>query len=334
MSEREDVSRLQCCFASWRIDRADQNVAICDSPIRSDMGMQLNISEDLLDGKRRFLFEDLDARGEIVHLQGVLAEVSAIHAYPEPVQRLLGEFMAAAVLLASNLKFEGSLTVQARSQRQIPLIMAECSSTMALRAIARGAQEVMEGTFSELLGDGQLVLTITPAKGQRYQGIVPLDGANLAACIDSYFAQSEQLQTKIYLSSSGRRSAGLLVQQLPPQLETNPDRRNREFERLTVLSDTLRPEELMGLQDEELLRRLFNEDSLRLFEAEPVRFSCSCNTERTRNALATLGAAEIHDILQEQGSITMDCEFCNQRYVFQEADLEDLLSCDDSKTMH
>ncbi|MEM8489216.1 MAG: Hsp33 family molecular chaperone HslO [Pseudomonadota bacterium] len=290
--------------------------------------------DDLPDGKRRFLFEDLDARGELVHLRGVLDEVSAIHAYPEPVHRLLGEFMAAAVLLASNLKFEGSLTVQARSERQIPLIMAECTDTMSLRAIARGAQEAMGNSFSELLGDGQLVLTITPAKGQRYQGIVPLQSASLAQCIDSYFAQSEQLGTRIFLCSNGRCAAGLLLQQLPIDLESHPTSREHNFERLALLSDTLRPEELLGLRDAELLRRLFLEDSLRLFDPEPVRFKCSCSAERTLQALASLGADEIRDILEEQGRVTMDCEFCNQRYTFNRSQLRHLLEKPDVKPVH
>ncbi|MEM6582359.1 MAG: Hsp33 family molecular chaperone HslO [Pseudomonadota bacterium] len=281
--------------------------------------------DDLLDGKRRFLFEDLDARGELVHLRGVLDEVSAIHAYPEPVHRLLGEFMAAAVLLASNLKFEGSLTVQARSDRQIPLIMAECTNNMSVRAIARGAQEAMGTSFSELLGDGQLVLTITPTNRQRYQGIVPLQSASLAQCIDSYFAQSEQLGTRIFLCCSGRRAAGLLLQQLPVDLDSHFDTRKQNFERLALLSDTLRPEELLGLKDAELLTRLFSEDSLRLFDPEPVRFKCSCSAERTLQALASLGAEEIRDILDEQGMVTMDCEFCNQRYTFNREQLRHLI---------
>ena len=288
----------------------------------------------ITDAKRRFLFEELDVRGELVHLKGVLGEVSAIHAYPPPVQRLLGEFMAAAVLLASNLKFEGRLTVQARSDRQVPLFMAECSSDKALRAIARGAQGALGDSFSELLGEGQLVLTVAPAKGERYQGIVPLSSDSLAASIENYFAQSEQLQTRLYLHGSSTRAAGLLLQQLPAQLARDKALRQREFERLVLLADTLQREELLGLSDREVLHRLYHEDSLRLFDAQRVRFACSCSAERTRNALATLGAREIGSILEEQGSVTMDCEFCNQRYVFTAEDLVGLVDPPATTALH
>ena len=160
-----------------------------------------------VDGKRRFLFEEMDLRGEIVHLEGVLREVNEIHAYPRGVAHLLGEFLASAVLLASNLKFRGSLTVQARSEAQVPLMMAECSSDLTVRAIARGGDGATAQDFPSLLGGGILTLTVTPARGKRYQGIVPLSGHSLAATIDSYFSQSEQLQTRLYLACDGARSA-------------------------------------------------------------------------------------------------------------------------------
>lgn len=277
------------------------------------------------DGKRRFLFEDMDLRGEIVHLDRVLAEVHAIHAYPPGVSRLLGEFVAASVLLASTLKFRGSLTVQARSDAQVPLIMAECSSDLEVRAIARGADEATAGDFPELLGGGVLTLTVTPARGKRYQGIVPLAGESLAASIDAYFDQSEQVGTRLYLACSGERAAGLLLQQLPAQRVRDAALRDEHWQRISILADTLSTAELLAHSEGEVLRRLFNEETVRLFDQEAVRFHCSCSQDRTLAALSTIGEAEIRDILQEQGAITMDCEFCNQRYVFRESDLRGLL---------
>lgn len=278
------------------------------------------------DGKRRFLFEDIDMRGEIVHLDEVLTEVAAIHDYPQGVAELLGEFIAASVLLASTIKFKGSLTVQARSDREIPLIMAECTSEMTVRAIARGAEQATARDFASLLGGGQLVLTITPDRGNRYQGIVPLATDSLASSIDAYFEQSEQLPTRLFLASDGKHSAGLLLQQLPKQKVENEQERDENWGRVAALAETLTPEELLSLADEQLLFRLFHEEKVRVFDESSVRFKCSCSQDRTLAALATIGEAEVRDILEEQGSVTMDCEFCNQRYIFKEADLRGLLS--------
>lgn len=277
------------------------------------------------DGKRRFLFEDMDLRGEIVHLDGVLAAIHAVHAYPPGVSRLLGEFVAASVLLASTLKFRGSLTVQARSDAQVPLIMAECSSDREVRAIARGVDDATAVDFAQLLGGGVLTLTVTPARGKRYQGIVPLAGDSLAASIDAYFDQSEQVGTRLYLACSGERAAGLLLQQLPAQRVRDAALRDEQWRRVSMLADTLGPGELLAHSEGDVLRRLFNEETVRLYDREAVRFHCSCSQDRTLAALSTIGEAEIRSILDEQGSITMDCEFCNQRYVFREGDLRGLL---------
>lgn len=270
---------------------------------------------------RRFLFEAMDLRGEWVHLERVMADVHAIHDYPAPVAALLGEFLAAAVLIAGTLKFQGTLTVQARSSRAVPLIMAECSSEREVRAIARGIQGAVSGDFAELLGDGQLALTITPRKGRRYQGIVPLDGPSLAASLDDYFAHSEQLQTRLFLASDGQRAAGLLLQQLPTGRELDPARREEQWQRVSRLAATVRDSELLQLADVALLRRLFPGETLRLFDPRGIQFSCSCNRERSLAALASIGIDEINSILAEQGAVTMDCEFCNRRYVFGPEDL-------------
>jgi molecular chaperone Hsp33 len=278
-----------------------------------------------VDGKRRFLFEEMDLRGEIVQLEGVLREIGAIHAYPEGVAQLIGEFLASAVLLASNLKFSGSLTVQARSDAEVPLVMAECSSDLHVRAIARGADGAMARDFNALLGGGILTLTVTPARGKRYQGIVPLTGDSLGASIDSYFSQSEQLPTRLHLACDGARAAGLLLQQLPATKVREAAEREEHWQRVSLLADTLTSDELLAASEAGLLHRLFHEERVRLFDHESVRFRCSCSQDRTLAALATIGEAEIRSILDEQGSITMDCEFCNQRYQFRESDLRGLI---------
>lgn len=272
------------------------------------------------DCARRFLFEHSDVRGELVQLGPAYREVVDSHAYTTGVRRLLGEFLAAAVLLSTTLKFNGRLTLQARSSGELPLIMAECTSALEIRGIARGAEQARSGHFRQLLADGQLAITVEPSGGKPYQGIVPLDGLSLGDSLDNYFMQSEQLPSRFWLASDGMRAAGLLLQQLPAR-QGDADARACYWEHLQTLSATLTEAELLALPADTLLQRLYHEEQVRLFAAREARFACSCSRERSRAALATLGHEEILDILREQGSVTMDCEFCNQRYTFTDEDL-------------
>ncbi len=282
----------------------------------------------------RFLFENADIRGLTVHLDDTYRDILAIHQYPPGVGLMLGQFMAAAVLMSSNLKFEGKLILQSRSEGQIPLLMAECDHTLNLRAIARGAQEATSRQFDQLLQGGQLAITIDPAGGRRYQGIVPLTGESLAQCLDTYFAQSEQLGTRLWLASDPLQAAGLLLQQLPRRIAGDEARQAGDWQHACTLTGTLTSGELLALAPERLLHRLYHEDPVRLFEPAPVRFRCSCSRERTLDALVSLDPAELNELLEELGSITMDCEFCNQHYRFTREDLAHCLEPGQSKTLH
>lgn len=286
------------------------------------------------DCSRRFLFEEADVRGETVHLDTAYREILAIHEYAPGVSRLLGEFLAASVLLATNLKFEGRLTLQVRSSGEIPLLMAECDDQLRIRGIARGAEQATATDNGQLLTDGQLAITIDPTNGQRYQGVVILDEGGLAASLDAYFEQSEQLKTRIWLAADGARAAGLLLQQLPDQLTREPEARLEQWERYSSLAATVEPRELVELDAGGLLYRLYHDEKVRLFDPADVQFYCSCSVERSRNALSVLDRAEIEEILTESGVITVDCEFCNQQYRFERGDLGALLGDDESKTLH
>ncbi len=286
------------------------------------------------DSSRRFLFEHADIRGERAQLDAAYREILAIHQYADGVARLLGEFLAAAVLLSSNLKFEGKLVLQARSEGQIPLLMAECDDTLQVRGIARGAEQATSDNFDLLLRNGQLAITIDPTGGQRYQGIVPLQEGSLALSLDSYFQRSEQLNTRIWLAADGQRASGLLLQQLPSQVKPANEQRQQHWDHVCALAATAKDSEMLALTDETFLYRLYHEDPLRLFAPRAVKFRCSCSRERTRNALSALDPAEILDLLEEQGSISMECEFCNQAYHFERNDLADLLESDHGKTLH
>jgi molecular chaperone Hsp33 len=283
---------------------------------------------------QRFLFQHADIRGEFANLHTAYQEILAIHQYADGVSRLLGEFLAASVLLSTNLKFEGKLVLQVRSEGQIPLLMVECDHTLQVRGIARGAQQATSDHNDLLLQNGQLAITIDPTQGQRYQGIVPLERGSLAHSLDNYFEQSEQLKTRIWLAADGERAGGLLLQQLPAQVTTDDTQRQQQWEHMCALAATVQDAELLALGGEQLLYRLYHEDPVRVFDPREVRFHCTCSRERTYNALSTLGAPEIHDILQEQGCVTMECEFCNQSYRFERNDLDELLEGHLTRTLH
>nr|MBF0683612.1 Hsp33 family molecular chaperone HslO [Pseudomonas sp.] len=281
------------------------------------------------DFTQRFLFDNTDVRGEWVGLERSYVEVLAKHAYPEPVAQLLGELLAAAALLVGTLKFDGLLVLQARSAGAVPLLMVECSSDREVRGIARYHEEQLKpgATLPELMPEGVLAMTIDPANGQRYQGIVALDGINLAESLSNYFASSEQLPTRFWLNADGRRASGMLLQQLPADRIRDGEEREASWQHLRTLADTLTAEELLGLNTETLLHRLYHEEQVRLFEPRPISFHCSCSRERSAGALISLGQHDAEQLLNEQGGcVTIDCQFCNQKYRFDAADIAQLFA--------
>ena len=281
------------------------------------------------DFSQRFIFDDTDVRGEMVALQESYAHVLAKHAYPQPVAQLLGEMMAAAALLVGTLKFDGLLVLQARSEGPVPLLMVECSSARELRGIARYDAEQIgsDADLQTLMPDGALAITIDPAKGQRYQGIVALDGVDLAACLSSYFASSEQLPTRFWLKADGQRARGLLLQQLPPDRLKDTEEREASWQHVVALADTLQAEELLGLDNATVLHRLYHQDNVRLFDAAPLIFRCSCSRERSGRALISLGEVDALTLVNEQGGkVEIDCQFCNERYLFDAADVGQLFA--------
>jgi molecular chaperone Hsp33 len=274
------------------------------------------MSDQSSDQLIRFIFDGTDVRGEWVQLERSYQEALINHHYPPAVRALVGEFLAAASLLGATLKFEGTITLQARSNDgEIPLIMAEASSDNSVRAIVHGAERAASSDFKHLLGkDATLGITIDPAQGQRYQGIVPLEGESLARCLEDYFHRSEQLPTRIWLVADAKRAAGLFLQELPSRL--NFEQRSQQWQHLSMLAETISTDEMLQLNGDELLYRLFHQEQARLLRRDAVRFRCSCSRERTENMLRTLGRDELDNILREQGSIQVNCEFCNQLYRF------------------
>ncbi|MFV3327448.1 Hsp33 family molecular chaperone HslO [Pseudomonas sp. NY15372] len=280
------------------------------------------------DFTQRFIFDDRDIRGEWVALDQSYADVLARHPYPQPVASLLGELMAATALLVGALKFDGLLILQARSAGPIPLLMVECSGERDIRGMARYEKDQIpaDATLAQLMPDGHLTLTIDPIKGQRYQGTVDLDGANLSECFTNYFVQSQQLNTRFWLNAEGGKARGLLLQQLPRDRQPDDEEREGSWQHVIALASTLKPEE-WSLDNETLLHRLYHEDAVRLFDIQPLRFRCSCSRERSGNALVSLGEQDAKALVEEcGGKVEIDCQFCNERYFFDTSDVAQLFA--------
>ena len=286
------------------------------------------------DTLHRFLFEHFSVRGEVVHLDSSYRAVLERYDYPPAVAELLGQALAAAALLSATIKFEGSLIIQLQGPGAVRLVVAQCDYRRHLRGLARWEGEVSAAPLAELMGEARMVITIDPGHGRkRYQGIVPLEGAaTLAEALERYFRQSEQLGTRFWLAAEEGRAAGLLLQQVPLADEGGFSGTGREEEqqehwrRVELLAATVSAGELVELPAEELLYRLFNEEEVRLFEAEPVSFRCGCSRERIETTLRQLGRAEVESIIAEHGAVKVACEFCNQRYIFDPVDAEGLFT--------
>lgn len=275
------------------------------------------------DSLQRFLFENANVRGELVHLDATWREVLNRSDYPAPVRALLGEMMAAAALLSATIKFEGSMTLQVQGSGPVSLMVVECTHQFALRGLAHWSGELADGgSLPDVLGDGRLAITVDPGAGrERYQGIVALEGRSLSEALDAYLARSEQLDTRLWLVADAESAAGLLLQRLPGE-QPDPD----AWTRVARLGETVTARELIDLPAGEVMHRLFHEEDVRVFESQPVSFRCSCSRERVANMLRSLGSEEVHDILAEQGAVEVACEFCNQRYGFDEVDVEQLFA--------
>ena len=283
----------------------------------------------------RFIFDESDIRGEITTLESSYREAFAHQSFPQPLRPLFGEFLAAASLLSEILKFEGLLTLQAKGEGDIGLIMAETDHQGHVRGIIRMGSEFnpdvpadFDRTLPELLAGGHLVITIEPEKGERYQGIIALEGETLSDCISAYFANSEQLPTYIQLFATEEHAGGLFLQCLPAQEVTDEQQREEQWSTAMQLASTCSAQELFDLDHETLLFRLFHELNCRVFEPKSIQFRCSCSYERTANALSSIGLEEALGLIEEQTLISVDCQFCGQTYQFDKAAVHKIFGAD------
>ena len=285
----------------------------------------------------RYLFEDLSVRGELVQLDSAYQSIIANKNYPVPLQGVLGELLVATTLLTATLKFEGSITLQLQGDGPVSLAVINGDHEQKFRGVARFDGNIDdEASIHDMLGKGHLVITIDPKQGERYQGIVALDGNNLSEIIEGYFANSEQLRTRLWLragqdNSGDTKAAGMLLQILP-----DADDSEEHFDHLEKLTDTIKTDELFGLEVNELLYRLYNQEKVRIFDPQPVRFFCGCSRQRSAAAIRTIDRDEINSIVAEEGSISLHCDYCGTNYTFDKNEVDALfdIPSNDNKTLH
>lgn len=271
---------------------------------------------------QRFLFEKKDIRGEVVQLTSSYQTIMEQHQYPGVIRQLLGEALVAVTLLAETIKFDGQITLQYQSDGPVKTLVAKCTHDGHIRGLAQWDKDILPIDVKAALGQGQLVVTIEYAKqAQPYQSIIPIQQQTVAQALEAYFMQSEQLPTRLYIDVSADAAAGLLIQAMPASLR---DADQSLWTEIVMLADTITGEELRTLGPQTIVHRLFNEHDVRLFDAKPIAFRCTCSPERMGNAIRTLGKEDALAMLTTQKEIVVTCEFCSQSFVFDRAAVDAL----------
>ena len=278
------------------------------------------------DAVRRYLCDLVpDARLMTVHLGKTKNEMLDHQTMPMAVKTLCEELVAAACLLSHMLKFDGQMILQIKGSGPITMMVAECSSEGHIRSTAQWAEVGNASTFEDLVGTGYLAVTVDPRQGERYQGIVPLESGSISGCLNRYFDNSEQLDTKLWLATNQSTVGGLLIQRIPDEGGQSLQGYSN-WKTLSTLADTITDHELALDAGPLLIYKLFHELDPRGFDPWTIEFGCSCSRERSARALRALGETELKQLFTEQPSFTLDCHFCGQVYQYDQADLEWLLS--------
>jgi len=284
------------------------------------------MQQDILN---RYIFDEMHVRGELVQLNKTYQQILENHEYPVGVQALIGELLAATCLLTATLKLEGEIAVQIQGDGPVGYISVNGNNNQEMRAIARMREETNATGLKDLIGKGNMVITIRPNVGEPYQGVVALEKDNLADCLSHYFEVSEQIPTKLWLfiDTETKQAAGKLIQLLPDG--DDKAKQHADYEHLYQITNTLKQEEALSLNAEDLLYRLYHQEKVRLFEPQAVTYKCSCSEEKCLNAIAQIEPSELKSILAEQGNVSITCDYCATTYSFDENGLVQFL--DDTK---
>lgn len=276
---------------------------------------------------QELLFPERGVRGAYVDLREGIDELLSWRQYPPAIYHMLGQALAASPLLASHLKFEGRINLQFQGSGPLKLLVTQIDHALVLRGMARADADADNG-FEALMSGGTLALLLEPARGsQSYQAIVDIRGDTLADALQGYFAQSEQLPTFIRLAAGPDRFCGLMLQRLPASEVRNGD---EHWEHLQILASTLTEQEMLAVDGETLLRRLFHEEDRRMFEPRPVNLRCRCSHGAISAMLLGLGEQELAPVLLQEGKISVTCEFCGRLYDYSEIEMRELFAAERS----
>jgi molecular chaperone Hsp33 len=270
-----------------------------------------------------FLFNDTPIKGSVVHLNSTYTMALAHQTLPLVIKKALGELMAASAMLTATLKMEGAMVMQIQAKGQLKLLVVECSSNLEMRATAKWDGDITESAdFISLISGGQCVITLD-TKGQKpYQGIVPIEGENIAAMLESYMMRSQQIDTKLWLSCDGQYAGGLMLQKLPEDQLVDADAWNR----VATLADTITNDELISNSAERIITDLFHEEDVRVFDNRLLRFYCKCTRAGVASMLQMLGKNEVESIIAEQNQVKINCDYCNKEYIFDAVDAATLFT--------
>ncbi len=280
------------------------------------------------DTLQRFTFDKHLVRGVLIHLKASYQKACESTSYSEQAKRFMGEALCAAGLLSSTIKFKGRLTLQVQGDGALSLLLAQVNEKLQLRGLALEKGELSK-KLSDAIGKGRLLINIDPQGAkQRYQAVTEISGTSLATTIDHYFNQSEQLPTRLWLFADDNEAAGFLLQQLPSQgqLEHDEAEEHDYWEHLVTLAETLTKDELLGLSSVDVLHRLFHQETVRVYESEPVCFRCNCSTEKMEEALRKFDRNEIEDLFKKSAFVKVNCDFCNRSYQFDPVDVARIYS--------
>lgn len=270
---------------------------------------------------QRFIFEGKSIRGEIIRLEKSFNIITQQRDYPSFVLKFLGETLVSNVMLSTTLKYEGQTTMQMRQEGPLEMLVAKCNNQLHIRGLAKWNDNSSFEELKNTLNNGQLVITVQPDNQvDVYQSIVKISHQPVAQVMEHYFSQSEQLKTRIWLAVNHQYAVGLLIQQVA-QTDNKEDENNAFWDEIVMLTNTITENELISLDDLTLLRRLYHEYDLRMFETKPVEFRCTCNMTKMEGAILVMGQDEAYNILKQHKKLSVKCEYCNDEYTFSEAEV-------------
>ncbi|WP_131782550.1 Hsp33 family molecular chaperone HslO [Legionella gresilensis] len=272
-----------------------------------------------MDSLQRFMFEHASIRGEIAHLDHAYTTIINQRTYPPMVKNVLGEALVSCLLMIGSIKFEGELSLQFQGDKRLPLLLIQCDHQLHLRGFAKFQPDLTTEEYAAAFLEGKMVLTINPYnQTQSYQSILPIQSTSMAENLMYYYAQSEQIPSRVWLASDDTKVAGLLLQLMPGQ---SSEQREQFWEYAVHIGQTISEPELLNLDNETLLYRLYHETDIRVFDNKMVTFKCRCSPDKMRQVLTVLGEKDIKELLAEKGKIDVTCDFCNQHYSFDAIDI-------------